>query len=118
MRIKNIAILTSGGDAPGMNASIRAVVRTSMAKDITVIGFMRGYNGLIHDTHIALQRFSVSNIIQRGGTILGTARSAEFETEKGMAQAFKTMKKNKIDALIVIGGEGTMTGGDRFSKKN
>ncbi len=101
-----------------MNAAIRAIVRTAISKQISVFGFMYGYNGLINDIHLKLQRSSVSNIIQRGGTILGTARSSEFETEKGMAQACKTLKKNRIDALIAIGGEGTMTGADRFSKKH
>lgn len=118
MRIRKIAILTSGGDAPGMNAAIRALVRTAMAKKNAVIGFLHGYNGLINDVHIELTRSSVSNIIQRGGTILGTARSSEFETDKGMTRAFQTIKKNKIDALFVIGGEGTMTGADKFSKKH
>ncbi len=118
MPIKKIGLLTSGGDAPGMNAAIRAIVRTAIDERIDVIGFLQGYNGLIHDRQIALSRYSVSNIIQHGGTILGTARSTEFETSRGMAQAAQTIEHNKINALIVIGGEGTMTGAYRFSMKH
>ena len=117
MRIERIGILTSGGDAPGMNTAIRAVTRTALHYKMTVLGIKHGYNGLVNNDIIELKRGSVANIIQRGGTILGTARSAEFETNKGMRKAKKTVDKHKIDALIVIGGDGTMQGAHEFSKK-
>ena len=117
MKIKRIGILTSGGDAPGMNAAIRAVVRTALHYQIKVFGFKHGYNGLLNKTIIELNHSSVANMIQRGGTILGTARSAEFKTHKGMEKAKKTIDKYNIDALVVIGGEGTMRGAHEFSKK-
>jgi 6-phosphofructokinase 1 len=117
VKIKRIGILTSGGDAPGMNAAIRAVVRTALHYNIKVYGIKYGYNGLLKNDIFEMKRGSVANIIQRGGTVLGTARSAEFETNKGMAKAKQTIKKRKIDALVVIGGDGTMRGADEFSKK-
>lgn len=117
MKIKTIGVLTSGGDAPGMNAAIRAVVRTALYHQIKVFGFKHGYNGLLNRTIIELNHGEVANILQRGGTILGTARSAEFETDDGMVKAKKILIKYKIDALIVIGGDGTMQGAYEFSKK-
>jgi 6-phosphofructokinase 1 len=113
----NIGILTSGGDSPGMNAAIRAIVRTALHYGFNVLGIKHGYNGLLNDTIIELNRGSVANIIQRGGTILGTARSDDFETEEGMAQAKKTIDKHNVNAVIVIGGDGTMRGAKIFSEK-
>jgi 6-phosphofructokinase 1 len=117
VRPKRIGILTSGGDAPGMNAAIRAAVRTAIHYQIKIFGFKHGYNGVINGDIIELKRNSVANTIQRGGTILGTARSTEFKTDPGMAKAKKTLKKHKIDALIVIGGDGSMKGAHEFTKK-
>lgn len=117
MKIRKIGILTSGGDAPGMNATIRAVVRTALHHRIEVFGIKYGYNGLLNKDIVALNRGSVANIIQRGGTILGTARSAEFETYNGMVKAKGNLNKYKINAIIVIGGDGTMRGAHEFSKK-
>ncbi len=117
MKIKKIALLTSGGDAPGMNAAIRAVVRTALHHRLKVYGIKYGYNGLVNNNIVELNRGSVANIIQRGGTILGTARSAEFETDMGMKKAKETLDRHKIDALVVIGGDGTLRGADEFSKK-
>lgn len=109
-KIKNIGVLTSGGDAPGMNAAIRAVVRAAIYYDLKVTGVLRGYEGLIHGDFIEMDRKSVANIIQRGGTILKTARSDDFRTKEGRAAAYEQLKKHEIDALIVIGGDGTFTG--------
>ena len=114
--IKKIAVLTSGGDAPGMNACLRAVVRTALYHNLEVIGFRHGYEGLIHDEHIQLNHKSVANIIQRGGTVLKTARSKRFMTEEGMQKAADTLKKNNIDALVTIGGDGTFKGAIALSK--
>ncbi|MEO0184602.1 MAG: 6-phosphofructokinase [candidate division WOR-3 bacterium] len=113
---KKIGVLTSGGDAPGMNAAIRAIVRTALYKGFEVLGIRHGYKGLISDDMTKLDHHSVANIIQRGGTILGTARCDEFETEKGMKKAKKIIEKNKIDSIIVIGGDGTMRGANAFSE--
>jgi len=114
-KIKNIGVLTSGGDAPGMNAAIRAVVRAGIYYDLQVTGILRGYEGLVHGDFIEMNRKSVANIIQRGGTILKTARSDAFRTREGRAQAYEQLKKHDIDALIVIGGDGTFTGANLFS---
>jgi 6-phosphofructokinase 1 len=114
-KIKNIGVLTSGGDAPGMNAAIRAVVRAAVYYDLQVTGILRGYEGLVNGDFIEMDRKSVANIIQRGGTILKTARSESFRTKEGRAQAYDQLKKNSIDALIVIGGDGTFTGADLFT---
>ena len=110
MNIKKLAVLTSGGDAPGMNACLRAVVRTALYHQIEVIGFRHGYEGLLHDDHIHLNHKSVANIIQRGGTILKTSRSERFKTKEGLQKAAQTLTKNKVDALVVIGGDGTFAG--------
>src|ERR1700712_4299441 len=104
--IKKIGVLTSGGDSPGMNACIRAVVRTAVYNNIQVAGFIRGYEGLIENTCIELKRESVSGIIHKGGTILKTARSERFKTFDGLELAAAHLKKNAVDALIVIGGDG------------
>ncbi len=113
-KIKKIGVLTSGGDAPGMNACIRAVVRTAMYHNLKTVGIMEGYKGLIEDNVVTMESNSVANIIQRGGTILKTARSKEFMTKEGRAKAYNTLVKHKIDALIVIGGNGTFTGASVF----
>ncbi len=112
-----IGILTSGGDAPGMNAAIRAVVRTALHYGFDVVGIQDGYNGLVSNYIERFHRGSVANIIQRGGTILGTARSKEFETEEGMAKAKRVLEDHDIDIVIVIGGDGTMRGAEAFSEK-
>lgn len=114
--MKRIAVLTSGGDAPGMNACLRAVVRTALYHNLEVIGFRHGYEGLIHDEHVYLNPKSVANIIQRGGTILKTARSKRFMTEEGLQKAAETLKKNSIDALVAIGGDGTFRGAIDLTK--
>ena len=108
--IKCIGVLTSGGDAPGMNAAIRAVTRTAIYNGYSVKGIMRGYKGLVDDEIIDLQSDSVSNIIQQGGTMLKTARSQEFMTPEGRRRAYENMKRSGIDALVVIGGDGSLKG--------
>jgi 6-phosphofructokinase 1 len=108
--IKCIGVLTSGGDAPGMNAAIRAITRAAIFNEMTVKGIYRGYKGLITDEIEAFQTQNVSNIIQRGGTILKSARCEEFKTLEGRQQAYDTLCKENIDALVVIGGDGSLTG--------
>ncbi|MBA2665700.1 MAG: 6-phosphofructokinase [Trueperaceae bacterium] len=108
--MKHIGVLTSGGDAPGMNAAIRAVVRTAIHEDIEVSGIYRGYQGLIDGELRPLGARSVANIIQRGGTILRTARCQAFFTAEGRARAAETLRENGVDALAVIGGDGTYRG--------
>ncbi|WP_316770085.1 6-phosphofructokinase [Pedobacter frigiditerrae] len=115
--IKNIGVLTSGGDAPGMNAAIRAVVRASLYHNLKVTGILRGYEGLIQGDFIPMDGKSVANIIQRGGTILKTYRCDAFRTKEGRAQAYKNLKDSEIDALVVIGGDGTFRGADIFSQE-
>ncbi len=110
MDVKTIGVLTSGGDAPGMNAAVRSVVRSALAKDIKVIGIRRGYNGLIYDDVFEMDLRSVSDIIHRGGTVLYTARSPEFKTEEGMNKALETCRKYGIDGCVVIGGDGSYRG--------
>lgn len=110
MSMHTIGVLTSGGDAPGMNAAIRAVVRAAIEKGMTVKGIRRGYNGLIDDDIIDMDVRSVSDIIHRGGTILYTARSPEFKTEEGMQNAIATCKKHGIEGIVVIGGDGSYRG--------
>lgn len=112
--IKKIAVLTSGGDAPGMNAAIRAVVRACTYYRIECVGVYRGYQGLIEGDFELLSARHVSNIINKGGTILKSARSNEFRTVEGRAKAYNSLKEAGIGALIVIGGDGTFTGGLRF----
>lgn len=108
--IKTIGVLTSGGDAPGMNAAIRAVVRTAIAKGLKVKGILKGYNGLINDEVIDMDKKSVSDIIQKGGTVLYTARCLEFMTAEGQAKAIETCEKHGIDGIVVIGGDGSFRG--------
>ena len=108
--MKTIGVLTSGGDAPGMNAAVRSVVRSAEAMGIKVKGVVRGYNGLIENNFVDLDIRSVSDIIQRGGTILYTARCPKFKTEEGVTEAIKNCKENGIEGLIVIGGDGSFRG--------
>jgi len=115
--VNNIAVLTSGGDSPGMNSAIRAVARTCAHYDIKCTGVIRGYSGLIeNDTKILYTR-SVRGIINRGGTFLYSARSEEFKTELGRVKAYENIKSNEIDGLVVIGGDGSFTGGLKFSEE-
>ena len=109
-KINSIGILTSGGDAPGMNAAIRAVTRSAIYNGLKVFGIYRGYKGLVTDEIVEFKSQNVSNIIQMGGTILKTARCQEFKTAEGRQQAYENMKKPGIDALVVIGGDGSLTG--------
>ena len=113
-KIKKIGVLTSGGDSPGMNACIRAVVRTALYNDLKVYGIMEGYNGMISGKIIPMKRNSVSHILHRGGTILKSARSMEFMTPEGRQKAYENVKKHGLDGLIVIGGNGTFTGASVF----
>jgi 6-phosphofructokinase 1 len=115
--IKNIGILTSGGDSPGMNAAIRAVVRTGIHHGIEIYGIRRGYQGMIEGDIFRMQTTDVSNIIQRGGTILKTARSADFMTAQGMKSAYEQLQKHNIEALVLIGGDGTFRGAVEFFEK-
>ena len=115
--MKRIGVLTSGGDAPGMNAAIRSVVRTALAKDLQVVGIFRGYSGLIAGDFKPFNHRSVSNIITRGGTILKTSRSDEFMTKEGQKKAVEVIKDNKIDGLIVIGGDGSYRGALALSEE-
>lgn len=114
--IKTIGVLTSGGDAPGMNAAIRGVVRTALAKGVAVKGIKRGYAGLLAEEIIDMNRNSVSEIIDKGGTILGTARCSEFTTEEGQAKGAEVCKKFGIDGIVVIGGDGSYRGALALSK--
>ena len=109
-KVKKIGLLTSGGDGPGMNAAIRGVVRAALCQGLAVDGIMRGYEGILREEIIPLNHRSVSNIINRGGTILKTARSKEFATDEGKKKAYAALKKHNIDALVVIGGDGSYRG--------
>lgn len=115
--MRTIGVLTSGGDAPGMNAAIRAVVRTGIAKGLKVMGIQRGYNGLINGEIYEMKHSSVAEIIQRGGTILKTARSEEFRTKEGRERAYNVLKVFGIDGLIVIGGDGSFRGAQLLSQE-
>ena len=117
-KIKTIGILTSGGDAPGMNACIRAVTRTAIFNGMTVYGIYRGFEGLIGGELEELTTEKVSNTIQRGGTILKTARSTEFRTPEGRQKAYDQLKAHGIDALIVIGGNGSLSGAQEFASEH
>jgi len=116
-QIKKIGVFTSGGDAPGMNACIRAVVRTAIYKNLAVIGIYQGYQGMLEKNFAEMNSRSVSNIIQLGGTILKTARCLEFKTAEGRALAYHNIKEAGIDALVAIGGDGTFTGAEIFSSE-
>lgn len=115
--MKTIAVLTSGGDAPGMNAAVRAVVRTACENGIKVYGVIRGYNGLINGDFIEMDLRSVSDIIHRGGTKLYSARSTEFATEEGMRKAIRTCKEYGIEGVVVIGGDGSFRGARDLSER-
>jgi 6-phosphofructokinase 1 len=117
MATRRIGVLTSGGDAPGMNAAVRSVVRSASYFNIEVMGIFRGYAGLINEELKVLDHHSVSNIIGRGGTILKTARCPEFLTDEGQARAVEVIKKYQIDGLVLIGGNGTYGGGIALTKK-
>ncbi len=116
--MKKIAVFTSGGDSPGMNAAIRAVVRTACAQGIEVQGILRGYHGMIQADFIPLDASSVSHIIQRGGTILKSARCQEFRSVEGRAKAAKALHEAAIEGVIAIGGDGTFTGAQVFSSEH
>ncbi len=116
-KIKHIGVLTSGGDAPGMNAAIRAVVRTGMYNNLKVSGIMQGYQGLIDGLFKPLKSHSVSEIIQRGGTILKTARCEEFKTKAGRKKAYANLKEHGINGVVAIGGDGTFTGARLFNEE-
>lgn len=115
--LKRIAVLTSGGDAPGMNAAVRAIVRNAINNDLHIYGIMRGYEGMINGDIKRLETSDVSNIIHRGGTILKTARSQRFMTPEGRKQAYENLIDHDIDGLIVIGGNGTFTGALKFTEE-
>lgn len=115
--INRIGVLTSGGDAPGMNAAIRAVVRTGISNNLDVFGVFRGYDGMIKGEIKQLASDDVRNIIQRGGTILKSARSKAFRTPEGRQEAYAQLRRHGIDALVVIGGDGTFQGAGVFSKE-
>ena len=115
-KIKRIGVLTSGGDAPGMNAAVRAVVRTAIANGVECVGIRRGWQGLIHSDFVPLTRESVGHILSRGGTILYTARSEEFMTEKGRLKAVSTCKMLGLDGIVAIGGDGTFRGALELSR--
>ena len=116
-KIKRIGVLTSGGDAPGMNAAIRAVTRTAIYNGLEVIGIRHGYQGMINGYFKLLKTFHVSDIIQRGGTILKTARCEEFKTPEGRKQAYEALKERNIDGVVVIGGDGSFTGARIFNEE-
>ena len=114
---KAIAVMTSGGDSPGMNAAARAVVRTALSEGVSVYGINNGYQGMLEDDIVELTSRSVSDMIQRGGTFLGTARSMEFKTPEGRKKGFDNLCKHNIQGLVIIGGDGSLTGGSLLSKE-
>ncbi|MBD1426753.1 6-phosphofructokinase [Sphingobacterium arenae] len=116
-KITRVGVFTSGGDAPGMNAAIRAVVRTALYNDKKVTGIYHGYQGMIDNTMFDMDSRTVSSIIQMGGTVLKTARCMEFKTPEGRAKAYENVRTAGIDALVAIGGDGTFTGAEIFSRE-
>lgn len=116
--MKKIAVFTSGGDAPGMNACVRAVVRTAVYSQVEVVGIIRGYEGMINGDFLPLESSSVSNIIQRGGTILKSARSKHFMTKEGRSKAAENLKKIGVEGIVAIGGDGTFTGAKIFYEEH
>ena len=116
-KIKKIAVMTSGGDSPGMNAAIRSVVRACAYYRTECIGIYRGYQGMIEGDFVTLSARSVNNIIHKGGTILKSARSKEFMTKEGRQKAYENLKEHEIDGLVVIGGDGSFTGGGVFNEE-
>ncbi|MEX2588972.1 MAG: 6-phosphofructokinase, partial [Chitinophagales bacterium] len=117
-KIKKIAVFTSGGDSPGMNACIRAVVRAGLSFNVEVYGIYRGFQGMMEGEIKLLKSRDVSNIIQKGGTILKSARSKDFMEKEGRAKAAAQLRKNEIDAVIAIGGDGTFTGAKIFQQEH
>ncbi|MCG8574577.1 MAG: 6-phosphofructokinase [Flavobacteriales bacterium] len=118
VKVQNIAVLTSGGDSPGMNAAIRSVVRAAVYHGLKAYGVVDGFNGLIKDEFVELGYSDVSNILQTGGTILGTARCKEFHEKEFRKEAYENLNKRNIDGLIVIGGDGSFTGATIFSQEH
>jgi len=118
MMIKKIGVLTSGGDSPGMNAAIRAAVRTAYTDEIAVVGIRRGYSGLLDEEFIDMDYSSVGGIMEKGGTVLRSSRCEEFRTEEGRAKAADLLRSNGIDALVVIGGEGSLNGAKLLMDEN
>ena len=116
-KVTKIGVLTSGGDSPGMNAAIRAVVRTGIYNGLEVFGIMRGYTGMVEDDIVKMESKSVANIIQRGGTILKTARCPQFFTPEGRLTAYNNLKKRGINGLVIIGGDGSFRGAQIFSNE-
>jgi 6-phosphofructokinase 1 len=116
-KITKIGVLTSGGDSPGMNAAIRAVVRTGIYHGLEVYGIMRGYTGMVEGEIVKLENRSVANIIQRGGTMLKTSRCNEFLTSEGRKKAYNNLKKHGINGLVIIGGDGSFKGAEIFSNE-
>lgn len=116
-KVTKIGVLTSGGDAPGMNAAIRAVVRTALYHEVEVYGILRGYSGMVENDMVKMDSKSVSKIIQLGGTILKTARCKEFYEPEGRAKAYDNLKKHGVDGLVVIGGDGSFKGAQQFSNE-
>ncbi len=116
--MKKIAVLTSGGDAPGMNPAIRSVVRTAIFYNLEVVGVKHGYQGLINKDFYPMNRGSVADIIQRGGTVLFSARCEEFKTKEGRAKAYQNMREENIDALVVIGGDGSLHGVQKINEES
>ena len=117
-KVTKIGVLTSGGDSPGMNACIRAVVRTAIYHGLEVYGIMRGYSGMVENDIFKMESRSVANIIQRGGTILKTSRCKEFFTPEGRKKAYNNLKKHGIDGLVIIGGDGSFRGAQIFSNEH
>ncbi len=115
--MKRIGLLTSGGDAPGMNTAIRAIVRTAVHRKMTITGFLKGFRGLINDDATTMTSRTVGGIINRGGTILKSARCPEFKTRQGQRRALETLKKHAIDGLIIIGGDGSLAGAHVLSQR-
>src|SRR5882672_2088570 len=115
--VTKIGVVSSGGDSPGMNACIRAVVRTAIYNGLEVYGIMRGYSGMVEDDIIPMESRSVANIIQRGGTILKTSRCKEFYEKEGRQKAYDNLKKRGIDGLVIIGGDGSFRGAQIFSNE-
>jgi 6-phosphofructokinase 1 len=115
--MKRIALITSGGDAPGMNACVRAIVKTCLTKGITPVGYYNGYQGMMENEYKEMTSSDVKNIIQYGGTILGTARSQAFRTKEGRAKAIENLRENRIDGFICIGGDGSFKGAQALSEE-
>jgi 6-phosphofructokinase 1 len=117
-KVKKIAVMTSGGDAPGLNACIRAIVRTAIFNKLKIVGIQHGFEGLISGDFIPMDANSVSNIIQLGGTILKSSRSERFKTKEGRLIAYKKIKRENIDAIVLIGGDGSFEGAKAFTKEH